>query len=143
MPSVVGVTVDFAVSPRIITVPDPLVTISVQDLIDTIRDIEDEPSSMSYTALASAGGKEALGTGDLVGITLKLLDARVAFEDRGGPSFVQCTIDGGNLVAVDTSDVIIDPIETTDFTQVVLTQSSSATLTPNKALTVPQFLALK
>ncbi len=49
-------------------------------------------------------------------------DAYVVFD------VVQCSISGGNLVAVDDMDVEIDPVFTTFGTQVIRTASSSATL---------------
>lgn len=143
MAIIAGVTVDFTTSPRMITIPSPITSVTVQDLHDTIRDIEDEPSSMQYTHLVSSAGKENLGGGVFVGITMTLQNARIAFEARPGPSYVQCIISGGNTVAVDDVGAPIDPIDTTAFTQVVIAQSSSATLTPNTALTLPEFIALK
>lgn len=122
------VTVDFSVNPRIVTVAAPSTDITIQDLYDTLRDIEKVPANMDDKILVSAGGKEDLGGGSTVGITLTLQDAKLAFAARGGPSFVQCKVTGGNLVAVDAAQAVIDPIQTTDFTQVVIAQSSSPTI---------------
>jgi len=127
------ITVDFTVAPRIITVAAPSVVLTIQDLYDTLRDIEKKPRNMSQLILVSAGGKEALGGGVQVGITLTLQNAKVAFAARAGPSFVQCTVSGGNLVAVDAVQAIIDPVQTTAFTQVVIAQSSSATIASGDA----------
>jgi hypothetical protein len=121
-------TVDWSASPRIITIADPSASVSIQDLHDTLRSIEDEPANMAYDHLINSAGKESLGAGVLVGITAELQNAKLAFEARGGPSFVQCTIIGGNLVAVDGNGDAIEPIETTAYTQVVLTNSTSASL---------------
>ena len=63
-----------------------------------------------------------------MGITSTLQNARLAFEARPGPTYVQCTINGGNLVALDDIGQSISPIHTTAFTQVLLAQSSSATI---------------
>jgi len=127
------ITVDFTVSPRIITVAAPSIVLTIQDLYDTLRDIEKLPRNMSQLILVSAGGKEALGGGVQVGITLTLQNAKLAFAARAGPSFVQCTVSGGNLVAVDSVQVVIDPVQTTAFTQVVIAQSSSATIASGDA----------
>jgi hypothetical protein len=123
-----GVTVDWSVSPRIITIPDTETAVTIQDLHDTIRDIEDEPNAMQYTHLVSSAGKESLGGGVFVGITMTLHNAKLKFEDRAGPSTVQCNVSGGNLVAVDGVGGIIFPVEPSDFTHVVIRQSTSAAL---------------
>jgi hypothetical protein len=137
------ITFDMASSPRIITVDSPSTSVTIQDLLDTIRDFEDDLQNLSYPRLTDASGKESLGGGISVGITINLQNAKLAFEARLGPSFVQCEVSGGNLVAVDVNGSVIDPIETTDYTQVIRTSSTSATLVDPKALTLGQFLALK
>lgn len=102
----------------------------MQDLVDTLRVIEEVTRAMPEPKLLNAAGKEPLGGGVSVGITASLQNALLAFEARGGPSFVQCFVSGGNLVAFDEFDVVLTtPIQTTAFTQVILTSSSSATLT--------------
>lgn len=118
-------------SPRVILVNkngDTSRELTIQDLVDTIRDFEDDPLSMAHDHLIEASGKEALGGSVFVGITATLQNAQVGFESRPGPTFVQCSISGGNLVAVGEGDTIINPIYTTNYVQVVLTSSSSATL---------------
>lgn len=121
-------TVDFSTSPRIITIASPSVTVSIQDLHDTLIDIEALLRNMSFLRLISSAGKETLGGGLQVGVTATLQNAKLAFAARAGPSFVQCTITGGNLVAVDGVGSSIDPIQTTAFTQVVLTNAVSAAI---------------
>lgn len=121
-------TVDWFASPRIITVAAPSTEITIQDLLDTCRELEDDVYNMVYDPLASAAGKENLGGGVRVGITLTLLNAVLAFEARPGPTYVQCRVAGGNLVAVDGYGDDISPIYPTAFTQVLTTASSSATL---------------
>lgn len=123
-------TVNWNTSPRLITVASPSTEILMQDLVDTVRLFEaDLDEGMQFDHLIDASGKEALGGGTFVGITVKLRNAQIAFEARPGPSYVQCNIAGGNLVAV-TSDGITDlnPVFPTAFTQVVKTSSSSATI---------------
>ena len=73
----------------------------MQDLVDTLRVIEEVTRAMPEPKLLNAAGKEPLGGGVSVGIT-----------------------------AFDEFDVVLTtPIQTTAFTQVILTSSSSATLT--------------
>lgn len=121
-------TIDYALSPRIITVASPSVVLTIQDLHDTLHTIQSEPRHLNFDNLLISAGKDDLGGGTLVGITLRLLNARVAFAARGGPSFIQCFISGGNIVAEDSNGDSINPIEPTAFTQVVVAQSSSATI---------------
>lgn len=129
------VTIDFDVSPRLITVAAPSVTITIQDLYDTCRTIEAVPNNLEDLYIIDGFGKQDLGGGTLVGITAVLRNAKLEFEARGGPGYTQCRVSGGNLVAVDANNNIIDPINPTAFTQVVLTQSSSATLSSQDVLT--------
>ena len=81
-----NVTVDFTLSPRIVNIPIPLTQVTLQDLHDTLREIEDDPSSMGYPKLISSAGKENLGGGVSVGITSTLNDAKVSFEPRLTPN---------------------------------------------------------
>lgn len=123
------VEVDWSVSPRIITVLSPSTAISIQDLHDTLVELEARWDGIDEPRIVTTAGKEFLAVGVSVGLTCTLLNAKLAFEARPGPSFVQVNVDGGNLVAVDADGTTpIDPIQTTAFTQVVKTSSSSATL---------------
>ena len=69
-------------SPRIIMVEAPSTTISIQDLVDTLRSIEDELINLDDQSLLDASGKEPLGENLKVGITVKLNNAQLAFERR-------------------------------------------------------------
>lgn len=122
------ITVDWFASPRIITVAVPSTEITIQDLLDTCRELEDDLTNTVYDPLASAAGKENLGGGVRVGITLTLLNAVLAFEARPGPTYTQCIVSGGNIVAVDSNGDNLSPIYPTAFTQVLTSASSSATL---------------
>lgn len=122
------ITVDWASSPRVITVLAPSTELTVQDLVDTARDLEDELDVLQYERLLDASGKEPLGGGVFVGITVALNNAVIAFEARPGPTYVQCSLSGGNVAAFDSGGLEINPILPTAFTQVVRTSSSSATL---------------
>ena len=144
MAQIDGLIVDFVVSPRIITIPAPIVEVSIQDLHDTLTNIEDDPpNGMQYERLIRSAGKELLGGGVAVGITSTLLNAKLAFAARPGPAFIQCVVSGGNLVAVDDLGDSISPIEPTAFTQVVTAASSSAVSLDIGALTLGEFVGLK
>jgi len=123
------VTIDWGVSPRIITVLAPAVELNTKDLYDTLRSLESKSNAMDNLQIVDAGGFESLGGGVVVGLTVTLRNALVAFEARAGADFIQCSISGGNLVALQ-SDLVtyfITPVLPTAFTQVVMANSSSAT----------------
>jgi uncharacterized protein YjbI with pentapeptide repeats len=128
------IIVDWWASPRIITVLAPSAEITMQDLVDTCRYLEDDLNSLDDEHLVDAAGKEDLGGGVKVGITVTLQNAKLAFEARGGPDFIQCNISGGNLVSIDLNGVTTSPIQPTSYTQVVLANSSSATLQEQTAI---------
>jgi len=124
-----AIQVDPTVSPRIITVPQvDLVdgAISVQTLVNQIRNWEDSQANLSYTRLLAASGKEDLGGDVKVGITAKLENAKLKFEAAGSPTVY--TVKGGNLVAVDANGVAMDVIEPSTNVTAMVAQSSSATI---------------
>lgn len=72
-------------SPRIIEVLAPDVEITIQELIDLIRDWEDSEEGELFEFIVSAAGKEPLGGGLFVGITATLNDAQIMFAPRSIP----------------------------------------------------------
>ena len=120
--------VDWNSSPRVVTVQAPSVEITIQDLHDSCRSLEAASEAMDNRPLIDSSGYEDLGGGVAVGITATLQNALLAFEARSGPTYTQCKVNGGNVVAVDENNVTFStPISPTAFTQVVVTASSSAT----------------
>ncbi|MFS8158861.1 MAG: right-handed parallel beta-helix repeat-containing protein, partial [Candidatus Roizmanbacteria bacterium] len=110
----------------------PQTTLLMQDLINAIRDIEDELTpGISNNKIADASGKDSLGGGVSTAITVRLLDNwRVRFEARPGPDTEQMTISGGNLVG----GPLGNPIAPSAFTQVLNLSSASGTIaTPSTA----------
>ncbi len=138
-------TVNWSVSPRIITVAAPSTEITIQDLLDTCRYLESRQSAMDDARLIDAAGKEFLGGTTYVGLTATLQNAVIAFEARLGPGWVLCAILGGNVVAVDTTkdpedpDYYIDPRMPTAYISVDRTASASATLQEQEALQYSSF----
>lgn len=111
---------------EVITVPLPDTTLDLQYLIDQTRDTEDnaEPG-MAFASILNAYGKQDLGGGVSVGLTVVLLDNwTVKFADRTGPNTVSVRISGGNLVG----DAGHNPVSPSEYTQVTLANSSSATI---------------
>lgn len=112
---------------KIITVEAPQTTLTIQDLHDDIRLFEQLSQNLEEGQIANASGKQSLGGGVQVGITLELINNwRLAFEARSGPDTILCSVTGGNLVA--TNDYENNPIYPTAYTQVNIAQSSSATV---------------
>lgn len=150
------INVDWYSSPRILTIASPSTSISIQDLVDTCRILESDINALDNSHLVNAAGKEDLGGGLSVGITVTLLNAKVAFEARPPSTYVQCEISGGNLVALDENGSPMNPVEPTAYTQIAKTLSSSATIlssdaneissqvwSNSNALTVGKFIGLK
>lgn len=76
-------TVAWELSPRIITVAAPSVELNMQDLVDTLRVLEDDlDEGLQFDHLIDTAGKEDLGGGVQVGITVTMNNARIAFEKR-------------------------------------------------------------
>ena len=129
------VIINWDLSPRIITVLSPSVRISMQDLLDTLRSKESATLAMDNKPIVSASGKEELSDIDAVGLTVKLLNAKVAFEARDGTEsggvdeWVLCTLGDGNCVAVDSNGLKMDARQPTSFVTIDRTLSSSATIT--------------
>jgi hypothetical protein len=112
---------------RVILIEAPDSNITIQELVDAIRAYEKTDEGVVLPQIANASGKEDLGGGVLVGITLELLDNwRVQFEARPGPETIACRISGGNLVAI--NDYNNDPVKPSSYVFVTLTSSSSATI---------------
>jgi len=111
---------------RTIIIEVPQTEVTIQNLINAIRDWEGELINLDQASPANASGKQDLGSDVQVGITLELTNNwRIQFEDRSGPDYVSCRISGGNLVA--TNDYDNNPIKASAFTQIYIAQSSSAT----------------
>src|SRR3972149_10695686 len=103
---------------KVITVEKPQKTLTIQDFHDEIRLFEEKNQNLEVAQIVNASGKQDLGGGIQVGITLELInDWRLAFEERtdqevedegfppvaeGGP--VLCFGIGGNLVATNISN---------------------------------------
>lgn len=118
-----ALTFDFYNS--IIEVPSPDTSLDLQYLINQIRDTEDELTpAMAYSKIADAFGKQSLGSGSYVGLTIQLLGSwRLRFQARPGTDTVACIVTGGNIVAESGN-----PIAPSAYTQVTIAQSSSPTI---------------
>ena len=129
-------TIDWSVSPRVIWIDIAETVVDVQDLYDTCKHLEALHTGMDEPYIADAGGKEPLGGGVKVGITVSLFNAVYAFADRSGPDWVICNMTGGNIVGFedDTRQVEVYPRKPTAYVSADRSSSSSATLQEQAAL---------
>lgn len=103
------VDVEFFTDPRVAEVRAPSAEITMQDLVDTLRKREDAFSGMTFKKLVNASGKEELGGGVSVGITVAMQNLLLAFAGRTTPAETgTVTSSPANLIAgrqtfVDTS----------------------------------------
>jgi hypothetical protein len=116
---------------KLIFIESPSTEVTIQELVRAIRNFEDSIIGMDIERIADASGKENLGGGLFVGITLKLLNWKLKFEPRLGPDVVLCDVGGGNLIAVSGSEdneVFVNPIDPSAFTSTTKTSAVSAAL---------------
>jgi hypothetical protein len=114
--------------------------VTIQQLINDIRDFEDNFEGMDIPRIADGAGKQDLGGGVLVGISLTLYDWKVQFQGRLDTTWVTCTVTGGNLVCYDTTaEEYIFPLEPSAYVMATITASSSATLQELSAIQFSSF----
>lgn len=104
------VNVDFNPSPRIAEVEAPSTNLTMQDTVDTLRIREEGfTEGLSHPKLLSASGKEDLGGGVFVGVTVTLQDILISFEARTIPAETGTVTTGsgapvsGEITFVDTT----------------------------------------
>lgn len=115
----------FSHADKVILIEKPVAEVTIQQLINQIREFEASEIGMVVASLANGAGKQSLGGGKAVGITLELInDWRVQFENRIIQTF--CYIRGGNLVAKNSFGD--NPIKPSVNVNVVLELSTSASL---------------
>jgi hypothetical protein len=104
-----------------IEIGSPQAVLDVQSLINDIRDFEYTWDGLAYEHIADASGKEDLGNGVNVGITLSILSPWQLLWWSG--NYI-ATISGGNLVG----GLNGDPVAYTPGVQVVIIQSAASTI---------------
>jgi hypothetical protein len=117
-------TFDF--TDKLIHVKNPQTDVDILDLYLVIRNAETSTTGVQYDKICDASGKESLGSGVAVGITLKLLEWQLKFwVDPGtGEGNYIAKIGGGNLVG----GVNGDPIAYSAGVQTLLIQSAASTV---------------
>jgi len=105
---------------NLIEVQSPQNTLSIQDLINAIREAEASEIGMNYDIIATASGKEMLDSGVYVGITVNLVNWQIKFWSG---NYI-AKIAGGNLVG----GLGGDPVAYSAGVQVLLVQSAASTV---------------
>jgi len=106
---------------ELIYITSPQTDVLCQELVDAIRDREDDWEGIQYPKIADATGKQSLGEGVQVGITIELLeDWQVKFW---AGNYI-AKISGGNLVGGPGGD----PVAYSAGVQVLLIQSAASTI---------------
>lgn len=95
------------ISPRLILVDAPKTEMTMQELVDDTRSWEHIPGNLSYEKIIDASGKEPLGGGVLVGITVKLNDAVVGFAPR------PTSVSEGTVTTGDSNGIYLTDISAT------------------------------
>jgi hypothetical protein len=121
-------TISFNDTTQIGTVLAPDTSITIQDMYNQFVRYESLARTMVHGTMILAGGKFDYGTGDITVISVRLLDWKLAFEARPGPTLVGCQVTGGNLSSVDEFDVAQWPIQETAYTSVSFAQATTGAL---------------
>ena len=111
----------FRSTPRRINIQSPQDTLNCQDLIDAIREEEASEHGILYDQIAAASGKESLGNGVYVGMTVNLLSP---WQVKFWAGNYIAKIAGGNLVG----GILGDPVAYSSGVQVLLIQSAASTV---------------
>lgn len=112
------VDVLYYLDPRVVLVRAPSTSISVQDLHDTLREIEDEPANIRQPGLIKTDGKQSLGGSLSVGLTAELQNAVLGFQGFKG------VIASGAITSTDpTGETLVD--SSADFVGAGVAQGDS------------------
>jgi hypothetical protein len=114
----VAISVDYDQHLILVTGQD---TLSCQELYDFVREIESDEHGITHDQICSGSGKEDLGGGVYVGMTINLFSPWQIKFDAG--NYI-AKIAGGNLVG----GIFGDPIAYSAGVQVLLIQSAASTI---------------
>lgn len=110
---------------RLIIVAAPDTQVTVLELYDKASNYLDEPIQMDLSNFVEAGGNFDLGGGEFTGVSLRLVDWKVQFEDRAGPGVTECQVTQGDLISVDAARVRQNAIEPSAFVFAVIRLSTA------------------
>lgn len=113
--------IEFDHTNHLINITSPQNTLSCQELIDAIRTEEASATGIMYPQIATASGKEDLGSGVSVGMTVALVSP---WQVKFWAGNYIAKIAGGNLVGGFSGD----PVAYSAGVQVLLVQSAASTI---------------
>jgi hypothetical protein len=134
-------------SPRVIVVESPSTDLTVQDLVDTLRHLEEEMNTLDDEFLLDASGKQSLGGTAKVGITVILNNAQISFAARtisisSGTATSTGSSDGlpGIILTDIAAGFVVDDVKAGDTVFNITDQSSAcviSVLSPTQVKTYP------
>lgn len=113
--------IEFDHTSSLINITSPQNTLSCQDLLDAIRTEEASERGILHPQIATASGKEDLGSGVSVGMTVALVEP---WQVKFWADNYIAKVAGGNLVG----GIAGDPIAYSAGVQVLLVQSAASTV---------------
>ena len=113
--------IEFDHAAHLINITNPQNTLSCQDLLNAIRTQEATAEGIQYPQIATASGKEDLGSGVSVGMTVNLIEP---WQVKFWAGNYIAKIAGGNLVG----GLGGDPLAYSAGVQVMLVQSAASTI---------------
>lgn len=116
----------FDITNKLLIVESPFTQVTIQQIVDVVREWQDELIEEQIEDFINPSGKQELGTGSgvYVGITLQFRYGwRIKFQDRAGPLWSDCYITGGNIVGDGYT-----PWVSGTFVNTIVQQSTSAAL---------------
>ena len=116
-----AVAITFDHNNSLINITSPQNTLSCQDLLNAIRTEEASATGIWYEQIATASGKEDLGSGVNVGMTVALIEP---WQVKFWAGNYIAKVAGGNLVG----GLGGDPIAYSAGVQVLLVQSAASTI---------------
>ena len=122
--------IEFDHEEHLINITSPQNTLSCQELINAIRTEEASATGIVYPQIATASGKEDLGSGVTVGMTINLISP---WQVKFWSGNYIAKIAGGNLVG----GISGDPVAYSAGVQVLLVQSAASTIVTNDGSSVP------
>ena len=130
------ISVDWFQLPRIITVASPSTELTIQDLHDTLRRLEERfGEGLAHPHIINTAGKEALGGGVTVGLTMTLRNARLAFQGR------KASTSTGTVTTADTTGKTLTDSAATFTTAGVVPGASIINKTDGSRCTVLRVLS--
>ncbi len=119
------VTVCYSISPRLIIVDAPSTNITIQDLHDTVQEIDQRQENLNRANLIQTSGGADLGGGSFTGLTSTLQNAQLAFERRVN------LLETGTITTASTPGKFVSVIDSAALFQTNLVQRGD--LVVNKA----------